>query len=137
MSTLLHQFFIFQRRKQFLVWVVVFRCHKGSKWKIWQPQVAVRPWEDVNVLFQPKCGQKTATSSLYRESRLSTVSFSIVPGFQTVQIVWIPGFNTVFLRFCWDILIFFNISQFISLLVIIAKVWVGIAKNYAIYTFNS
>ena len=52
-----------QWRKQFLVWVVVFRCHKGRKWKIWQPQVAVRPREDVNVHFQPECGRKTATST--------------------------------------------------------------------------
>ena len=49
--------------KQFLVWVVVFRCHKGRKWKIWQPRVAVRPREDVNVHFQPECGRKTATST--------------------------------------------------------------------------
>ena len=52
-----------QCRKQFLVWVVVFQCHKGRKWKIWQPQVAVRPREAVNVHFQPKWGWKTATST--------------------------------------------------------------------------
>ena len=49
--------------KRFLVWVVVFRCHKGRKWKIWQPRVAVRPQEGVNVHFQPECGRKTATSN--------------------------------------------------------------------------
>ena len=49
-----------QCRKQFLVWVVVFQCHKGRKWKIWQPQVAVRPREAVNVHFQPKWGWKNS-----------------------------------------------------------------------------
>ena len=93
-STLLHQFFIFpvtetifDTRVLYSITFVIFPVTKtifgasgyfpvsqGQEMKGLTASSGHKAMR-VNILFQPKCGQKTATSSLYRESTLSTVSF--------------------------------------------------------------